>query len=119
MLVACLWSHWKAPGQPDLLSSAAITDEPPPEVAAAGHDRSIVPIKSENIDAGLRLVENEVRPIMDRIDGCRGLSCLIDRASGMTIITSSCGLNHLPRHIALGKLKAMTEAKAILSGKVI
>jgi 5-methyltetrahydropteroyltriglutamate--homocysteine methyltransferase len=40
-------------------------------------------------------------------------------APEQTIITSSCGLNHLPRHIALGKLKAMTEAKAILSGKVI
>src|SRR5688572_4679241 len=32
MLVACLWSHWQAPGQPDLLSFAAITDEPPFEV---------------------------------------------------------------------------------------
>jgi 5-methyltetrahydropteroyltriglutamate--homocysteine methyltransferase len=31
-----------------------------------------------------------------------------------TIITSSCGFNHLPRHIALGKLRAMTDAKAIL-----
>ncbi|KAA1006213.1 hypothetical protein FVF58_26920 [Paraburkholderia panacisoli] len=30
-----------------------ITDEPPPEVAAAGHDRCIVPIKRENIDAWL------------------------------------------------------------------
>jgi 5-methyltetrahydropteroyltriglutamate--homocysteine methyltransferase len=39
-------------------------------------------------------------------------------AAEQTIITSSCGLNHLPRHIALGKLKAMTEAKAILTGKV-
>ncbi|MEW9586731.1 SOS response-associated peptidase family protein [Paraburkholderia sp. DGU8] len=53
MLVACLWSHWKAPGEPDLLSFAAITDEPPPEVAAAGHDRCIVPIKPKNIDAWL------------------------------------------------------------------
>jgi 5-methyltetrahydropteroyltriglutamate--homocysteine methyltransferase len=33
-----------------------------------------------------------------------------------TIITSSCGFNHLPRHIAFGKLRAMSEAKAILSG---
>jgi putative SOS response-associated peptidase YedK len=53
MLVACLWSRWSAPGEPDLLSFAAITDEPPPEVAAAGHDRCIVPIKPENIDAWL------------------------------------------------------------------
>jgi 5-methyltetrahydropteroyltriglutamate--homocysteine methyltransferase len=34
-----------------------------------------------------------------------------------TIITTSCGFNHLPRHIALAKLRAMTEAKAILSRK--
>jgi len=34
-----------------------------------------------------------------------------------TIITSSCGFNHLPRHIALGKLRAMSEAKAILLGR--
>jgi 5-methyltetrahydropteroyltriglutamate--homocysteine methyltransferase len=33
-----------------------------------------------------------------------------------TIITSSCGFNHLPRHIALGKMRAMAEAKSILGG---
>jgi putative SOS response-associated peptidase YedK len=53
MLVACLWSRWTAPGQADLLSFAAITDEPPPEIAAAGHDRCIVPIRPENVDAWL------------------------------------------------------------------
>jgi putative SOS response-associated peptidase YedK len=53
MLVACLWSRWTAPGEPDLLSFAAITDEPPPEIAAAGHDRCIVPIKAGNVDAWL------------------------------------------------------------------
>jgi putative SOS response-associated peptidase YedK len=53
MLVACLWSHWKGAGEPDLLSFAAITDEPPAEVAAAGHDRCIIPIRSANLDAWL------------------------------------------------------------------
>lgn len=53
MLVACLWSRWKGKGEDDLLSFAAITDEPPAEVAAAGHDRCIIPIKPENIDAWL------------------------------------------------------------------
>lgn len=53
MLVACLWSHWTSAGEPDLLSFAAITDEPPPEIATAGHDRCIIPIKPENIDAWL------------------------------------------------------------------
>ena len=53
MLVACLWSRWSAPGEPDLLSFAAITDEPPEEVATAGHDRCIIPIRPENLDAWL------------------------------------------------------------------
>ena len=52
MYVACLWSHWQE-GAETLDSFAAITDEPPPEVASAGHDRCIVPIKEENIHAWL------------------------------------------------------------------
>jgi putative SOS response-associated peptidase YedK len=54
MLAACLWSRWSAPGEPELLSFAAITDEPPPEVAAAGHDRCVIPIKPGHIDAWLK-----------------------------------------------------------------
>lgn len=51
MFIACLWSHWSDPTgkEPDLLSFAAITDEPEPEVAAAGHDRTIINIKPEHI----------------------------------------------------------------------
>jgi 5-methyltetrahydropteroyltriglutamate--homocysteine methyltransferase len=37
-------------------------------------------------------------------------------APEQTIVTSSCGFNHLPRHVALGKLKAMAEAKRLLGG---
>lgn len=33
-----------------------------------------------------------------------------------TLITSSCGLNHLPRNIAFGKLKAMADAEKMLRG---
>ena len=33
-----------------------------------------------------------------------------------TIVTSSCGFNHLPQKTAFGKLKAMAAAKALLSG---
>jgi 5-methyltetrahydropteroyltriglutamate--homocysteine methyltransferase len=36
-------------------------------------------------------------------------------APEQTIITSNCGFNHLPRQIALGKMRAMVEAKALLS----
>lgn len=55
MLIACLWSHWTDPKgvEPDLLSFAAITDDPEPEVAAAGHDRTIINIKPEHVDAWL------------------------------------------------------------------
>jgi putative SOS response-associated peptidase YedK len=55
LVVACLWSHWRAtkPGEKDLLSFAIITDDPPPEIAEAGHDRCPVTIKPENIDAWL------------------------------------------------------------------
>ena len=55
MYVACLWSRWTDPKgeETDLLSFAAITDEPEPEVAAAGHDRTIINIKPEHIDAWL------------------------------------------------------------------
>lgn len=54
MAVACLWSRWRAPGGDELLSFAAITDEPPPEIAAAGHDRCIIPLKESRIDEWLR-----------------------------------------------------------------
>ncbi|HET9206815.1 MAG TPA: SOS response-associated peptidase family protein [Burkholderiaceae bacterium] len=70
MLVACLWSRWTARGAHDLLSFAAITDEPPPEIAAAGHDRCIIPIRPENVDAWLQ---------PDRSDLARQQAILDDR----------------------------------------
>ena len=54
MFVTVVWSLSISPGQPDLLSFAAVTDEPPPEVAVAGHDRCIIPLKFENAEAWLR-----------------------------------------------------------------
>jgi putative SOS response-associated peptidase YedK len=53
MLVACLYDRWQKPGEPALLSFAAITDDPPPEVAATGHNRCIIPLKPENLSAWL------------------------------------------------------------------
>lgn len=53
MLIACLWSHWTDPTEPDLKGFAAITDEPPADVAAAGHDRCIINLKPEHIEAWL------------------------------------------------------------------
>jgi 5-methyltetrahydropteroyltriglutamate--homocysteine methyltransferase len=48
--------------------------------------------------------------VADRIRACRWL------APDQTIVTSSCGFNHLPRRTAMGKMRAMTEAKRILGG---
>jgi putative SOS response-associated peptidase YedK len=53
MLIACVWSHWTDPKEPDIRGFAAITDEPPADVAAAGHDRCIVNLRPEHIKAWL------------------------------------------------------------------
>jgi putative SOS response-associated peptidase YedK len=53
MLVACLWDHWVEPGKPSLDSFAAITDEPTPEVAATGHQRTIVTIQERYLSEWL------------------------------------------------------------------
>ena len=75
MLIACLCAEWRHPQDKDkggapLLSFAAITDEPPPEVAAAGHDRMIISLKPENLDAWLapagRSVDELQRILSDR-----------------------------------------------------
>jgi putative SOS response-associated peptidase YedK len=53
MYIACLWSRWTDPNEPDLRGFAAITDEPPADIAAAGHDRCIINLKPEHIEAWL------------------------------------------------------------------
>lgn len=68
MLVACLWSHWVGKDGEDLWSFAAITDEPPPEVAAAGHDRCIIPIKPEHVDAWLNPDPNNLAAVYAILD---------------------------------------------------
>ncbi|MDZ5620050.1 antibiotic biosynthesis monooxygenase [Nocardioides bizhenqiangii] len=45
--------------------------------------------RPENIDAGIAYVKNEAGPALDKVDGCRGLSLLVDRESGQCIATSS------------------------------
>ena len=78
MQLAALWSHWKGKdkdGRPeDLLSFALITDEPPPEVAAAGHDRCPIPLQDQSLRAWLSaptpadfqsLLDDRERPYYD------------------------------------------------------
>jgi len=79
MLIACLYAEWRDPHTGARLTSfAAITDEPPAEVAAAGHDRIIVNIRPENVQAWLtpqgrgdqalqQILEDRQRPFYDHV----------------------------------------------------
>ncbi len=67
LLIACLWSEWEGP-EGRLLSFAAISDEPPVEVAAAGHDRCIVPIRPEHLDAWLNPDPNDLTSLYQILD---------------------------------------------------
>jgi putative SOS response-associated peptidase YedK len=54
MFLACLWRYVEpADGEEGFYSFAAITRGPPSEVQEAGHDRCIIALKPENIDAWL------------------------------------------------------------------
>jgi 5-methyltetrahydropteroyltriglutamate--homocysteine methyltransferase len=61
-----------------------------------------VDVQAPNVETG--------EQVADRIKTHKWLS------PEQVIITSSCGFNHLPRHITLGKLRAMSAAQAILVG---
>lgn len=56
LLLACLWRYVE-PEQDEegagFYSFAIITRDPPPEVAATGHDRCVIAIRPENLDAWL------------------------------------------------------------------
>lgn len=73
MYITCLYSHWTDPAgqEPDLWSFAAITDEPEPEVAAAGHDRTIINIKPEHVDAWLNPDPNDLDALFAIFDDKR------------------------------------------------
>ena len=45
--------------------------------------------RPENIDEAIAFVKDEAGPVLDRIEGCRGLSLLVDRDTGQCIATSS------------------------------
>lgn len=71
LLLACLWAEWEGP-EGRLLSFATITDAPPRDVAAAGHDRGVVPIRREHLDAWLNPdsedLQQQYRILDDRED---------------------------------------------------
>lgn len=54
MLLACLYRYVEPEGEEGgYYTFAAVTREPPPEVLAAGHNRCVIPLRVENLDAWL------------------------------------------------------------------
>ena len=51
--ISYLWDHWTQPGKASLDSFAAITDEPTPEVAATGHQRTNITIQEQYLSEWL------------------------------------------------------------------
>ena len=45
--------------------------------------------RPDNIDAGITFIKTEAGPMIDQIEGCRGLSMLVDRETGQCIATTS------------------------------
>lgn len=70
MLIACLWSKWVDPNgiEPDLYSFAAVTDDPMPEVAEVGHDRTVINLKSEWLDTWLNPDPNHMDALRQAMD---------------------------------------------------
>lgn len=58
MLIACLFAEWTGEGGERMPCFAAVTDDPPPEIAAAGHDR--VPVNL-TADAAMRWLQPDGR----------------------------------------------------------
>lgn len=70
LLIACLYNYTGAGGdEPAFYSFATITHDPPPEVEAAGHERCIVTIEEDDIEAWLNPTAQtpaELQSILDR-----------------------------------------------------
>lgn len=67
MFVACIWSHWIGEGDA-LYSFAVVTDEPPPEVRAAGHDRCPIQIRKERVRDWLATDQHSPDELMAMLD---------------------------------------------------
>lgn len=63
MFIPTLWDRWQKDGEPDLFSAALITDEPAPEIADAGHDRTPIFLKESAVDAWLKAKGNTVEEL--------------------------------------------------------
>jgi hypothetical protein len=76
-------------------SKQELTGSARPRTALLGKERAVHARsityhgRPANIDAGVEFVKNEVWPVLDQIEGCRGLSFMVNRETGQCIATSS------------------------------
>lgn len=71
-----------------------------------------------HVDAGIAFVENEVAPMLHEIEGCLGLSFLVDRHDGQCIATSSWETEEAMRS-GDAQLRVMRDrGRAILGGSL-
>lgn len=74
--------------------------------------------RPENIEAGVAFVENEAAPMFGTIEGCRGLSLLVDRQTGRCIATSSWE-SEAAMHASNEQLRPVRDrGRAILGGSM-
>jgi quinol monooxygenase YgiN len=71
-----------------------------------------------NIDAGIRYIAEEVMPAITAMDGCIGLSMLVDRTSGTCIATSAWNDEQSMRATDAALRPMREEAANILGGNV-
>lgn len=63
MFIPTLWDVWKKKGASPLYSAALITDEPAPEIAAAGHDRTPIFLKESAVEDWLKAPETSLKDL--------------------------------------------------------
>src|SRR3546814_29405 len=69
MIAACLWTRTTERDGTPLYSFAAVTDRSEEHTSAAGHDRCIIPIKRENLDAWLTPNAADLATLYAVLDG--------------------------------------------------
>lgn len=68
MFIPTLWDKWEKKGEATLYSTALITDEPAPEISAAGHDRTPIFLKESAIDAWLSSKSQDIIELKKVLD---------------------------------------------------
>ncbi len=71
-----------------------------------------------NIDAGITFIKDEAAPMLDELEGCRGLSLLVDRESGLCIATSSWETEEAMRASDAQLLPIRARGQEILGGSM-